>query len=289
MMITHKFGGDWTQTKLDAISKYLSAYMKIFKGNERARWFTTNYIDAFAGTGFRSGASTEAGSALFEDEDAAEFQQGSVTVALETNPAFDKYIFVDRKPEHVAALVELKKHYSDRNIQVIQNDANLFLPEWCSNTDWKTNRAVVFLDPYGAQVEWKTIEVIARTKAVDLWLLFPLGQAVNRMLTSKEPSPAWSERLDRLFGSDEWREEFYKPSKQESLFSSEPELKKVADFDAIGRYFVQRLQTEFTEVAEKPLALFNSKNIPIYLLCFAAANPKGAKTAIKIADYILRQ
>ncbi len=41
-------------------------------------------------------------------------------------------------------------------------------------------------------------------------------------------------------------------------------------------------------VPEKPLLLRNSKNNPLYLLCFASGNPKGAKTAIKIAQDILK-
>jgi three-Cys-motif partner protein len=42
----------------------------------------------------------------------------------------------------------------------------------CDN-DWRSHRAVLFLDPYGMQVEWQTIEAIAKTAAIDLWLLFP--------------------------------------------------------------------------------------------------------------------
>jgi hypothetical protein len=34
--------------------------------------------------------------------------------------------------------------------------------------------------------------------------------------------------------------------------------------------------------------LLNSQNTPLYLLCFASANPKGAPTAIKIAQHILK-
>lgn len=50
---------------------------------------------------------------------------------------------------------------------------------------WRSfrRRAVVFLDPFGMQVEWRTIERIGQTKAIDLWILFPLGVAVNRFLT----------------------------------------------------------------------------------------------------------
>lgn len=46
----------------------------------------------------------------------------------------------------------------------------------------------MFLDPYGMQVDWATIEAIAKTKAIDLWILFPLGH-IFQVLTKR------SERL----------------------------------------------------------------------------------------------
>lgn len=57
----------------------------------------------------------------------------------------------------------------------------------------------------------------------------------------------------------------------------------------IGRYFVKRLKTVFKGVAEQPLVLTNSAGCPLYLFCFAAGNPKGAKIAVKIADHILKK
>ena len=39
----------------------------------------------------------------------------------------------------------------------------------------------MFLDPYGTQVSWTTIKAIADTRAIDLWILFPIG-TVNRLL-----------------------------------------------------------------------------------------------------------
>jgi hypothetical protein len=54
MMTPHEFGGDWTTEKLQRVRKYLNAYMKIFDRNERARKLFPIYVDAFAGTGYRS-------------------------------------------------------------------------------------------------------------------------------------------------------------------------------------------------------------------------------------------
>ncbi len=173
---------------------------------------------------------------------------------------------------------------------IIQKEANLSIRRWCRETDWQITRAVVFLDPYGIQVEWKTIEALSHTKGVDLWILFPLGQAVNRLLTKREPpTGAWAERLTIFFGTEAWKEAFYRPRKQYDLFEPQDGLEKDANFDSIAEFFVNRLKTVFPDVAPKPLPLRNSKNVPIFFLCFAAANPKGAPTAVKIAQHILER
>jgi hypothetical protein len=93
--------------------------------------------------------------------------------------------------------------------------------------------------------------------------------------------------LTKIFGTEGWREAFYRESAQASLFGGSQEYVKDADFGSISRYWMARLKTVFSEVAPNPLPLRNSRNIPIYLLSFAAANPKGAKTAVRIAQDIL--
>lgn len=58
-------------------------------------------------------------------------------------------------------------------------------------------------------------------------------------------------------------------------------------FAEIEQYFMRRLRETFAGVATNPLSLRNSKNVPLYLLCFAAGNPRGASVAVKIAEDIL--
>jgi three-Cys-motif partner protein len=299
----HSFGGPWTDDKLKRIDEYLDAYMTIFEKNPRASKLNTNYVDAFAGTGFRvsSGAEDRAEGVLFEDvivdPDANSLKKGSAYVALRTSPPFGRYVFVDRNPEHTESLDKLREEFpelADR-ISVKVADANTFLQDWCRTTDWRTNRAVVFLDPYGMQVDWSTIESIAATKAIDLWILFPLGQAVNRLLTRNEiPEGAQAQRLTRFFGTEDWKKAFYKeadnqPSMFDDVFGEETGYAKRTDFNAIGHFFVSRLETIFTSVSKNPLPLRNSKGVPLFLLCFAVANPKGAKPALKIANHLLRR
>jgi three-Cys-motif partner protein len=299
MTLSHQFGGQWTEEKLNRLRKYLKAYITIFKRNEKASWFQTIYVDAFAGTGRRnfSDIAEETSTTFFGDEaDVKDFQEGSAWVALELEPSFDQYLFIEQNLAYADQLRELlQEQFAHKNhkVTISQDDANQKLKAWCDNTDWQKHRAVVFLDPYGMQVEWATIEALARTEAVDLWILFPLGQSVNRLLKRKSPPEgAWADRLTRFFGTPDWKDAFYRPSSQMRLFDSEEQeeqVEKNASFASIEKFFVDRLKTIFHQVAEKPLSLYNSKNVPIYLLCFAAANPKGSEKAVKIAQDILKK
>jgi three-Cys-motif partner protein len=287
----HRFGGEWTEEKLTRLKEYLSAYTKIFTRNERASYLTTIYVDAFAGTGYRASTAHDSSYPSLFDEDAQEFQKGSTYIALENEPSFDRFLFIERRADFARELSGLREHFPEKasRIKILQEEANSALRRWALETDWRTHRAVVFLDPYGMEVEWATIEALARTEAVDLWILFPLGQAVNRLLTSQPPEGAWAERLTRFFGTDEWRDAFYRPSSQRNLFREQSPLERDAELEAIGEFFLQRLRSVFPGVSRKALALRNSRHVPIYLLCFAAANARGAQTAIKIADHILKK
>lgn len=292
----HQFGGKWTVEKLQLLREYLDVYMEIFTKNERASFYQTIYVDAFAGTGERSSASKDDEGILpfdiLDDEDAKDYGKGSAQIALDTNPPFDKYIFVENKPKHVKELEALAAKYEGlkERINIKHGEANEFLVDWCRETDWKKNRAVVFLDPYGMQVEWKTIVAIAETKAIDLWLLFPLGLGVNRLLMRRGPPKGqWAERLTKFFGTDSWEDAFYTKDLQVQLFDIGSELMKTSSFDSIGKFFVDRLDGIFEKVSPKPLPLFNSRGHPMYLLCFAAGNPKGATTAVKIANHLLKR
>ena len=50
---------------------------------------------------------------------------------------------------------------------------------------------------------------------------------------------------------------------------------------------MKRLQGIFAGVVDNPLTLYNSNNVPLYLLCFAAGNPKVTETVVNIAQDIL--
>ncbi|HEX4309224.1 MAG TPA: three-Cys-motif partner protein TcmP [Acidobacteriaceae bacterium] len=285
------FGGPWTQQKLEILSKYLSAYRRIFDRNPKARYFDVSYVDAFAGTGVIP--RPELGGTLADfipeiEKAEEEFRKGSARRALEVDPPFHHYVFIEKDRAKCGELSAVTGEFPTKDIRIVNSDANPALLRWCNEMNSQRERAVVFLDPFGASVEWSVIEAIAKTKAVDLWFLFPYG-AVNRMLTSgRKPPASWSERLTRVFGTGEWEEQFYSSTRYLSLLDPDQEVelvRKTAGKDQIIQFFIDRLKTVFVDVAT-PGLLFNSKTL-IFVLLFAAGNEKGAGAGIKIANHLL--
>lgn len=293
------FGGNWTESKLKVLAGYLSSYTTALQGKPTPEHpFRKAYIDAFAGSGYRTLSNDESsGSAehlLFPElaENSSQgLLDGSARLALKTQPRFDRYLFIEKDSHRCQELEKLKEEFPDlaNDISIHLGEANEQIQKLCMN-DWRSHRAVLFLDPFGMQVEWKTIEAIAKTKAIDLWILFPLGIAVNRLLVKSGQIPAaWKNRLDLLFGTSDWYDSFYRMDTRPTLFGDSENRIVKEDMDAIGCYFNNRLKTIFPGVVEKPGVLRNSSNNPLYLLCFAAANERGAPIALKIANHLLRE
>jgi three-Cys-motif partner protein len=285
-----EFGGAWTQQKLEALGKYLKAYTTIFKKNPRARFYSISYVDAFAGTGTlqrpQLGGLADLIPGLRENEQ--RYRKGSVLRAIEIEPPFDKYVFIEKDAAKCQELRALVTGIS-RNISVINEDANSAILRWCKNINARRERAVVFLDPFGAAVKWSAIAALGKTKAVDLWVLFPYS-AINRMLVREgKPQASWAHRLTEVFGTTKWEDAFYSSISYTSLLDSTEKVESIhksADYRKITSFFVERLATEF-EAVSKPLPLYNSNGSLLFTLFFAAGNNVSARTGLKIANSIV--
>ena len=291
MKQTPAFGGDWTEDKLDRLTAYLSAYMTAMKNQP----FHKIYVDAFASTGYRAVGSKRSpqDQLLIElgEPEAQGFLKGSASRALEIQPGFDEYLFIEKDRRSARELEKLRASHPDRSdrMRIVTADANEYLKQWCASMSRSRDRAVLFLDPFGMQVEWSLLEAISATQATDVWLLFPFV-GVNRHLTRSEPPPEeWAARITKIMGTNDWRQEFYPARTQQTLFEEEESQSKDADFDRIGSYFVKRLETIFPGVAKNPLPLRNSRGTPLFLLCFAVANSRGKDLALRMAEHILKR
>lgn len=285
----HRFGGPWTEVKLDAVEYYLKFYTQALKDKPSAsNPFVLWYIDAFAGTGDRATEQMTGG--LFEGTPAqlkTVRLAGSVSRALGVVPTFQRFVFIEQRPEFCAALESLKTDHPDRKIECVQGDANEVLPRLLKNPPWTgrrwgdaPHRAVVFLDPYNL-VEWSTLECLAATKAVDLWFLFPIASVLRQAARSFEAID-WHKAsyLDRAFGTSNWRTELYTPPLQAPLLAEFPSSPTRGERPEVEAYVKQRLETVFSYVSQ-PLPLLLTEGAQLFSLFFATANP--SKPAVKLA------
>lgn len=276
----HQFGGAWTLLKLETVERYLVAYTNALKKQS----FHLHYFDGFAGTGR---CDVTAGNG----KQAAE---GSAVRALGIDPPFHSFTFVDASERNVAALRRLKALHPSRDIEVIQGDANAVLSTMCApGTAWSNRRAVVFLDPFGMNVEWSTLRAVASTKAIDVWYLFPLSGVYRQ--AARDPDNADAKKaasLTRVLGTEEWRTAWYRERPQKDMFDSDVKEERHFDHKQITAWVTSRLQTIFPGVVG-PRILYSVRNghdhSPLYALYFLVSNPKPAARALacRIAQHVL--
>lgn len=155
-----RFGGHWTDAKLSALAAYLQSYTTALKKQP----FRKVYVDAFAGTGYRELKAEPNDLVTGFDELAANepqrFLDGSARIALQNIPPFDQYIFIEKRAKPTEELKKLMEEFPDKIIDVRRGDANKQIQKLCESTDWRNSRAVVFLDPFGMQVDWITVKAI---------------------------------------------------------------------------------------------------------------------------------
>ena len=284
MATSQKFGGNWTEKKLNIFTSYLDAYLIALQNQK----FKKIYIDAFAGTG------------EIETSDGGQFLVGSAKRALASEKKFDHYYFIEADSQKAGELQNMinSEFPQMRGIVTIYcGDANDKLAEIISNVDWRYNRGLLFLDPYATQVNWATLENVAQTKSIDVWYLFPFS-ALERMLPKNGKYDKWEDCIDRLLGDAGWRKEFYKKDPQMTLFDLFPEpgqsdgerMVKDANPDHIKEYILSRLGTICPCVSKHARIFRNSRNSPMFLFCFAIASesPKAQGLALRMADYILK-
>jgi three-Cys-motif partner protein len=294
--LAHVFGGDWTEDKLTVMRHYFTSYSIALQNKPNPSWpFTRLYVDAFAGTGQRTETNeklNQQNSIFGEDtSDVESVKDGSVRLALKIEPPFARYIFNDKSTARAAELEVLKTDFPHRNIEIRRGDANQFLLDVANQTNWRNHRAAIFIDPYGMQVKWQTLQALSKTKAVDIALLFPTG-ALSRMLTVNGDIPIdWAKSIDVHLGDCDWRNAVYEETEVPNLFNTvEAKTEKTLSVDGLRQFVQKRLAEEFAFVAEKQLALRNSKNAVLYHLFIICANPgdKPKTLARKLADGAIR-
>jgi len=271
------YGGEWTKEKLSILGKYLDTYTTVLKKQR----FNLMYVDAFAGAG--------------KVDLPGERIDGSAPIALAVrDKSFDKLIFIEESKHQFESLKKLRDQHKDRTIEVRRTDANVYLGKFCNEwprlyLNW---RGVLFLDPFATQVNWVTIEAVAKTKALDTWILFPVSGIARILPNNREPdqiAESWKKRLTWVFGDESWRD-LYKYPKQKGLFSDQSRSRNPG-VDRIIEIYKEKLRNLVGKrLLKKSHQFKNSKNSRIFEFIFFAGseNERAIELAHRIAAHLMK-
>ena len=274
-MSKNKFGGSWTEAKMEIVVSYAKAYLSIMS---KQSWAKTIYFDGFAGSG------------IIETGENEEVKKGTALRILDIKKPmpFDIYYFVELNEVHKKQLEKrIQENYFGRNAHIVQADCNdklITMAEYLKEN--KSYRTLAFIDPYGMSVNWNSIEAL-KGLGVDLWILVPTGIGVGRLLKNNgEISKAWLTKLEKFLGlsKEQIINHFYKRQEVNTLFGAETIFEKEKNaVNKAGEIYRDRLNTVFKFVSES-FVMRNTTNSIMYHFMMATNNPN----ALKIANEVIK-
>ena len=258
--------GLWTEVKLDILREYSRAYAQILHKQPAIRHYA--YIDGFAGAGTH--LSKTSGQAI----------PGSPSIALQTDPPFSHYHFIDLDGQRVTLLKSLAEGRDD--VSVYQGDCNErllhdVLPA-CRYEEYR--RALCVLDPYDLNPKWTVVETAARMKSVEIFLNFMLMDA-NMNVLWRNPDrvdPGQVDRMNAFWGDDSWHRIAYKS--EPGLFG--PLKDKVPNREVALAYQKRLREVAGFRYVPEPVPMQNSRGAVVYYLFFASHNETGGRIASAI-------
>ena len=252
---------DYAKDKLTILNGYMARFTTAMKDS---KWRALNYIDLQAGPGKNRFSPS------------GDIMLGSPLLARSTRFPFDNLFLVEMESPEFDALetrigvgdraASANLYNDDCNVavdsivgQIGQTDSQFVPGQWPSLN-------LAFLDPEGLEVEWKTVEKLARMNRMDLIINFSTsgitrnaGQFVDR---DEETV------FDRFFGTREWR-----PIYRRTRHNGGPMVRRaLIDFylgrlNAMGYVQTERQEREFK----------NQRNVQIYTMIFASKSDLGIK------------
>lgn len=226
-----------TKGKLEFLTKYLPALNKILRSKvpNRPRY----YVDLFSGPGK---CIDKYGNPC----------DGSPLIATKTRPPFTDFVFVDLNEDYCEALK--KRLAGISNVNVKQGDCNKVVSEVLSMMN-TSDPCFVFLDPFGLDLKWKTVETLSEKRRIDLLINFPVGAVCRSMKKSGA-----EQTVTECLGSDEW-----------TVFRGRGRNLRIQLRDS----YMKNMQQFFEHTS--PKLFYNQKNSPLYYLIYACHFYVGKK------------
>ena len=260
--------GIWSELKLEIIEQYGAAYTKAFSRTPNLKKY---YIDGFSGAGVHIAKKTK------------EQIEGSPLRALKVQPPFDGYYFIDLNGDKTDYLRATCGDRSDVDIHT--GDSNEYLTKTVLPKIQyrKYTRALCLLDPYALHLNWGVILQAGQSKAVDMFLNFPVMD-MNRNAIWRNPEKVPQdgiERMNKFWGDESWRNAAYVESKQQSLFF-EPDKEKQSNGVIVAAFRDRLKRVAGFDFVPDPLPMRNSRNAVVYYLFLASPKAVAEKIIIDI-------
>lgn len=231
---------------------YIRRYQDIFSTGMANKWPNRYYVDLFAGPG------------RCVIQKTGEEIDGSPLVAALGKKPFAHYYFNEQNPALADALKTRFESIS-KNGNYYTGDANDKIDDVLVDLpDARTSLGLAFLDPFGWELNFKTIEKLSRNRRIDLMITFHTGQ-LRRWADSRP------ELLDNFFGREAWRDEYRKqrtgPRQERALLDAYE-----SGLNAIG----------YKSTDDEIIVTTASRRL-LYHLVFASKDPKGKEFWRKIS------
>lgn len=277
----NKFGGDWTENKIEILVEYSKAYLKIMNIFAVKYDWKLLYFDGFAGSGFIKKGN--------EENQKMIIGAASRILEIEEPRPFDLYYFVEKEQDNVSSL---KQHTVDKfegkKIHVVETDCNEKIESMSSFLQSKKGnkyKTLAYIDPCGMQLNWSSLQTLQKL-SVDAWILIPTGMGVNRLLKKEgKISEAWLQKLETFLGmnKEDIRSYFYNEETVLTLFGEEIKVtKEDKAVEKSAELYGKRLKELFKYVSN-PYILKNRSNSVMFHFLMVTNN----KSAVKIANEIV--
>ncbi|MCS6954571.1 MAG: three-Cys-motif partner protein TcmP [Bryobacteraceae bacterium] len=252
--------GAWSEIKLEIVRKYAAAYSTIMAKQPSIKKHI--YVDAFAGPGVHISRAT------------GDFVLGSPLNALQIQPAFKEFHFIDADGNRTAQIKEFAGNRPD--VFTYESDCNEILPEEIFPRAMYSNyaRALCLLDPYNIDLAWEVVKAAGQMRSIEIFLNFMIMDANMNVLRHdpEKADPRQVARMNRFWGDDSWRTAAYDTSG--NLFGWE---EKGTNEQLVQAYRERLLQVAGFGYVPEPLPMRNSKGATVYYLFFASRKATGEK------------
>lgn len=243
----------WTALKLEYLDHYLQAYVIATK-----RAGEIYYVDPFCGCG--ECIMPESGLRV----------DGSPWRALNTIPPFTRYYFVEKEPTLASHLREAIWRKGLTNAKVYCGDCNQVIPEEVLPNIPRDVPSFAFLDPFGLQLDWDTVQMLASHRVgrkMELLVLYH-HMVIARLLRLAMVEGSYAARLTRFYGDESWREHF-----SQSMKAGEIAEQRRQRFLVLYTSKLRSLGYKYVE----PYGPLGSGRKPLYHVVFASDHAVGAR------------